>query len=570
MANSIARTSVYLSADARDFAMGIGKAQEQFKGFTSYSVANLKAFEAQHVSTFQKIGNVAKIGIGVGMGVAAGAVYKAIGELKEFNAESVAQSKSARALSVPVEEFSAMNFALGRETEKTEELVGELQKKIGAALTGDEGASGAFKKLGLSATFLQNSSLPDQIYAIADGMAKLDRFARAETAEKIFGEKAKSAMPFLNRGSQYLRERVDQGRLGGLITNESASKLAEEQAKRDMELSLRFEEAERKFANKVNPFYQKVKAGLADGANEVLNWAERNETLSALLSMPVRLIDASEKAEKNGEKKVALFDKDSPLQKTLAYLREFESQQNRPFGGDLKFESALTTVRDLNSETAKLIDKFNTDTRQLGLSDVDAKVLSIKDKMASIENSVDFAGLLTKTRVTRDDHGNVTREKIPVLNEEYELYRKQLDALQKQRDIYVAKKKLVEEIARGEALVNIETPGQKMMADFAAMEAARKAGKGSDSGMMYQLGGMAEQFIAKARERIKYASADVFGSQGAAQAVLQSQFRTEVNPDQAIKQGIREQQDNIKRTKEIGEKMLKVLETIRDSGNPIL
>jgi len=203
------RAFVELFADDSKLVRGLKAAQ-----------AKLKAFGASVRAMGTKM-------MGIGTAIAA----PMAGAAKVFSDMGDQVAKMSARTGIGVESLSELAYAAetsGSSAATLESSIRKMQKTLMDAIGGSAAATGALRKLGLTAADLDGLSPEQQFKLIAEQFSKIeDPAARAAAAMEIFGRSGAELLPMMSAGAAGIEQLQQQARDLGLTMSTEDAKAAE-------------------------------------------------------------------------------------------------------------------------------------------------------------------------------------------------------------------------------------------------------------------------------------------------------------------------------------------------------
>lgn len=212
----VANTSAFISG-----LTGMKKASVKFSNGLSKDMAAAGKSIAQ-------IGNIAaSAGTAIGVGIAAG-VAKATANISKLVDE-------ANKIGTTATSFQALAYAAtttGTDMETLKRGFTELQKSITDSASGNEKATAAFTRLGLSADTLRTMSPDKQFIAVTEALSKVtDATERSQLGFEVLGKTYTELTPMMSDGAKGLQDAANEavkiGQVLGQEDNANIKKMGE-------------------------------------------------------------------------------------------------------------------------------------------------------------------------------------------------------------------------------------------------------------------------------------------------------------------------------------------------------
>ena len=210
---------INLGLDRRGFTNGIEQASNKLNGFGSMAKSG--------------IGMAGKV-VAAGMATAAAATAAAAAVIIPKVTQSLEVidelAKKADKLGISTENFTALRYAAqqsGQEIEDMDELLKNINEKVGLARFGDTSALEQFEKLNITMKDLEGLDTMESVNLIADRMAALpDHTMRAAAGLELFSEEGYKLAGMLSQGSEELKKTMQEAEgLGATFSRMDAAKV---------------------------------------------------------------------------------------------------------------------------------------------------------------------------------------------------------------------------------------------------------------------------------------------------------------------------------------------------------
>jgi len=274
MAGSIANLNVRLIADIGGFAAGMTSAIKPLTGF---------------------VGSIASAATGVGAlvtaitGLAAGGASLAgLAELTHKSMESIdVVAKLSDRLGISTEALTGLQHGASLAGIGAEELTGGLEKmlkSLGEAASAGGPAADALERMGLSAKDLANESPDAAFKQIADGIANIQNpVERATAAVEIFGKSGQSLLPLLMSGAEGIAQAQQEADKLGLSFSRVDAHQVEEANDAITRLKSIFTGIGNQLAIQLAPIIEAV-------ASKLVEWASAGDGIKGLLGGAIKFI----------------------------------------------------------------------------------------------------------------------------------------------------------------------------------------------------------------------------------------------------------------------------------------
>jgi hypothetical protein len=228
---------ISLKADTTAFSKGLKDAQKMCVDSSADIVSSLGKITTQLAKTdFSNLANAGK-SLGILGGIAAGvsvAVVGAMVEMTKSTAEHVKQmDKMAQSYGLSIGQVSAMRVAAklsGVEVDVMAMGMGRLARAAFQVTTSGNYTGSAFQRLGISMADVSAASKGDLsplLEQIADRFAKMaDGTAKTALSMQLFGRSGAAMIPWMNQGSEGIREYTELAKRLGLVWDEETGRAA--------------------------------------------------------------------------------------------------------------------------------------------------------------------------------------------------------------------------------------------------------------------------------------------------------------------------------------------------------
>jgi hypothetical protein len=206
MSLSIGTASLKLVANADKLSAGLDAAYVRISGFKAKAQQAVQNLSPSSLLSFLPLGgqlagafNVATLG--------ANLFSDAVGRTRQL----ADVGKQAKTLGIAADQYMGLSAAAATAGLQQDQFAGLLQKSSAKIAGGSADAAAALKMIGLNISDLKGMSPDQQFYAVADGLKGVeDAGTKAFVAQKLYEEQGLKLLPVLGKGSEKLKEFVEQ------------------------------------------------------------------------------------------------------------------------------------------------------------------------------------------------------------------------------------------------------------------------------------------------------------------------------------------------------------------------
>jgi len=203
--------------------------------------------------------------------------------VKHFMSAGDALDKMSARVRLSVETLSALDYAAqcsGTSLDSLAQALFRSQRRIGNAVTATGPAVRALKELGLSAAELDAMTPEDQFFALVDALDKVPSKARAsQMAFEIFGDNWRQLAPLLTKGSDGIRELMEEAQKLGIVMGPEQTKAAAVLTDAWLRVKTALKMAGVQIGSALAPMLTKLAAQVTALLGPMIDWIKQNTGL---------------------------------------------------------------------------------------------------------------------------------------------------------------------------------------------------------------------------------------------------------------------------------------------------
>ncbi len=295
--------------------------------------------------------------IGPALQSAIPAVEGFFGRIRDTQKAILDQGHAALAAGANIGQYSGLLYAAGDAADSLQGLLFHLSSGIGEALGGGEKAD-AIKRLGLDMKDLAGQSTDEQFMRVVGALHQIQNASeRNSEAMRLFGKEAKGVMGMIEKGPDWIKNKIEIGKAKGKVFSEEEFASMEQANKAMKQLETSTDSLWKTLAMKLSPTVQSLGNDWADQGKRVnQDLANQGSTLLTLKYMFQDLGDAFSGNFSGPSAQTRAMAELAQQAQARKNLIDQEKEKSKQLREQLDIEQKLTALEKGREQTAKLLE----------------------------------------------------------------------------------------------------------------------------------------------------------------------------------------------------------------------